>query len=451
MSHTADASADDFVNQVNPVSPIGPDAPPAGGPGAIALVGCTVVDGAGSPPLRQGVIVVEAGRITALGPAGSVRIPDAARIVRCDGQTALPGIIDSHTHIDRDVPAVLGVLLKDGVTGVGNTGCGPDMVPQLQRAGEHPAAARVFTAGPALTAPGGYPGTRGDGTAARGVTSATEAEAAVDELAALGADFIKLAQEPFDFHYRSPGHLPVLGPGPIAAAVRRARAHGLPVRSHVHNVTQLDIALDAGVTSVEHMLFPLPPEADYHELYLDGALGAAALPDLSRRLHRMVECGVYLVPTIGNEIINIRDGLPDFPEGGLRAIEDLMVTVLSQYLEAGGRVALGSDWVGRPGVPAGMPRQEMRYLLAAGMTPLQVVEASTRHAALLCGQGRTLGVLEPGRCADLIVVDGDPLRPDAALDGIRARTVVKDGQLVSLTADDGPAPLGQPVPVDPPR
>lgn len=433
MSHEAESRAESFGGSAaNPESPH----VHGNGPGALALVGGSVIDGSGTQPIHSGVVVIENGRITAVGPASQVRIPDAALVLRCDGQTVLPGIIDSHTHIEQDLPATLGAFLKDGVTSLGNTGCGPDLVSQLHTAGGDLHAARVFAAGPALTAAGGYPSMRGDGSVARAADSATEAEAAVDELAALGADFIKLTQESFDFNYRTPGRLPVLGPGPIAAVVRRADTHGLLVRSHVHHVTQLDIALDAGVTSVEHMLFPLPPDMGYVELHREGALSTDALPGLRRRIARMVEQGVYLVPTLGGELINIRLHLPDFPADGLRAVEELLVSVLALYVEAGGKVALGSDWVGLPGIPAGMPRQEMEYMLAAGLTPLQVIEASTRHAATLCGQGQTLGVLAPGRHADLTVVGGDPLRDPAALDDIRA--VVKDGHLAVLADSQSP-------------
>ncbi|MGC0417976.1 amidohydrolase family protein [Embleya sp. AB8] len=414
----------------------------------IALVDCVVVDGTGAPPLRHGVVVLEAGRIAAVGPLGSVHIPERARVLRCDGRTALPGIIDSHTHIERDIPHVLRAFLHDGVTSVGNTGCGPDLVARLHDAGQAPDAARVFAAGPAVTAPGGYPVIRGDGSAARGVASVAEAEAAVDELVALGVDFVKMAQEPFDFDFHTPGHLPVLAPAVFTAAVRRAAGHGLLVRSHVHNVTQLDLALDAGVTSVEHLIFPLPPDVGYVELYRDGTLGPDALPGLRRRLARMVDQGVYLVPTIGNELANIHAGLPNFPANGLRAVAELMVHILARYVDAGGRVALGSDWVGRPGFPMGMPRRELRYLRAAGMTPSQIIEASTRHAAIVCGRGDTVGVLAPGRAADVIVVDGDPLTDLAALDHVQV--VIKDGRLVR--ADDAiPTPPRPPVPVEPPR
>jgi imidazolonepropionase-like amidohydrolase len=395
---------------------------------SLAIVGGTVIDGLGGSPIRHGVIVLDQGSVVAVGPPDEVCIPPGAQIISAEGRTVLPGVIDSHTHVET-----LRLFLADGVTSVGNTGSSPDLVATFHEKGRDSAVARGFIAGPALTAPGGYPSIRGDGSVARGVETIDEAVAAVDELVERGVDFIKLAQEPFDFNYQESGHLPVLAPDMIVAIVARATEHGLLVRSHVHYAYQLDIALDAGVTSIEHMLFPLPRDVGYVDLHRDHILTPSALPELQQRIERMVRHGVYLVPTIEGELTNIARGLPGFPSVALQAIEELLVTVLGIYVEAGGLVALGSDWVGIPGVPAGMPRHEMRYMQRAGMTPMQVIEASTRHAAAVCGQADTLGVLAPGRRADLIVVGGDPLYDLAALEAVQI--VVKDGR-VAFSAEE---------------
>ncbi|MCC9305880.1 amidohydrolase family protein [Kitasatospora sp. RB6PN24] len=405
--------------------------------GPVALVGVRFIDGTGAAARPATDLLIDGGRIVRVGPTGSIGIPAQARIVPCDGLSALPGLIDSHTHVERDIPTVLHGFLQDGVTSIGNTGCGPQLIEELHDAGRRPTAANVFVAGPAITAPGGYPVIRGDGSAARPVDSADEAKAAVDELAARGVDFIKVTQESFDFDYRSPGRLPVLAPDLIQAVARRAHEHGLPVRSHVHHADQLEAALAAGVDSIEHLLFPLPPETGYVELQRAGRLRLEALPDFARWIDRMVAADVRLVPTLGSELISIRIGLPDLPEAALAEIEELLVEVVRRFAAAGGRVALGSDWVGLPGVPAGQPRQELYRLLAAGLTPLQVIEAATRGAAAVCGRAGRLGTLAPGLPADLLLVDGDPSTDLAALDALRV--VLKNGRVVAGRLPAAPA------------
>ena len=94
----------------------------------------------------------------------------------------------------------------------------------------------------------------------------------------------------------------------------------------------------------------------------------------------------------------------------------------------GGFVGLSTDWAAGTGMPLG----EMEMLLAAGLTPLEVIEAGTRHAARACGQGGELGTLEPGMLADVIVVDGDPLADLQALSQVVL--VIKNGE-VAFTSE----------------
>ena len=101
---------------------------------------------------------------------------------------------------------------------------------------------------------------------------------------------------------------------------------------------------------------------------------------------------------------------------------------LERMAEAGGVVGLGTDWNIGTGLEAGIPSGEMEMLLAAGLTPLEVIEAGTRHAATACGRGSELGTLEPGMLADVIVVDGDPLQDLQALS--RVVLVVRNGEIV---------------------
>ncbi|MEJ2217328.1 MAG: amidohydrolase family protein, partial [Gemmatimonadota bacterium] len=84
-------------------------------------------------------------------------------------------------------------------------------------------------------------------------------------------------------------------------------------------------------------------------------------------------------------------------------------------------------------VEAGMPLLEMELLHAAGLTPMEVIEAGTRHAAFVCGQQDDIGTLEPGKLADIIIVDGDPLADLSTMDRVVA--VIKGGQLAYRTED----------------
>jgi imidazolonepropionase-like amidohydrolase len=103
---------------------------------------------------------------------------------------------------------------------------------------------------------------------------------------------------------------------------------------------------------------------------------------------------------------------------------------LTPFAQAGGRVALGTDYgCCEPGyVPGGMPVEEMQLLLNAGLTPMQVIVAATKHGAEVSNLGAELGTIEPGKLADIIVVDGDPLVDISAMHDVTV--VIKSGQLV---------------------
>ena len=109
-------------------------------------------------------------------------------------------------------------------------------------------------------------------------------------------------------------------------------------------------------------------------------------------------------------------------------VVDVHVEAVRRFHALGGVVALGNDYGANPDVELGMPLTEMRLLLAAGLTPMGVIEASTRNAAFVCGQGDELGTLEPGKLADIIVADGNPLT-DLQVMG-RVLAVIKGGKLV---------------------
>jgi imidazolonepropionase-like amidohydrolase len=140
-------------------------------------------------------------------------------------------------------------------------------------------------------------------------------------------------------------------------------------------------ALDAGVDDIAHMVRdPLPDEV----------------------IRRMVDAGVGCVPTLA-----IMDGAGS------------VVTNLARFVRAGGRVALGNDAGYLPGVRVGMPFHEIDWMRRAGMTPMQILLAATRDAAIVCERENLLGTLQPGRLADVLVVDGDPLENLEALSNVR--------------------------------
>jgi imidazolonepropionase-like amidohydrolase len=169
----------------------------------------------------------------------------------------------------------------------------------------------------------------------------------------------------------------------------------------VTSARDLERALDAGVDEIAHMVVDRLPE------------------DL---ISRMVEAGTRWVPTL-----ELWQGVShNYPVShGTRSIDNLAL-----FVEAGGEVALGTDYAGAPNVDfdLGMPIHEVEWLQEAGMTPLQIIVAATRNGARSCNMESEVGTLEAGKLADVLVVDGDPLADVQAL--TNARLVLREGKSI---------------------
>jgi imidazolonepropionase-like amidohydrolase len=281
-------------------------------------------------------------------------------------------------------------------------------------------AARGFHAGPVLTAPGGYPGVISEETVNYEVEGPDEAQEAVADLWTRGADVIKVALEPGQAPAAT---FPMLSEDAVQAIVDEAHSHGLLVRAHAIRADMLDIALKTDVDVIEHV--PFMPRSAYDASDVLRDVASLTLSEAYEdNLARLVEQGIAMVPTMDvfvGSFFEVSDPTPLESQ-----LIELLPKIVGRFHELGGTVALGNDF-GLPGIEVGMPLREMKLLLKAGLTPMEVIEAGTRNAAYVCGHGDELGALEPGRLADVIVVDGDPLVDIESLD--RVVLVVKGGEI----------------------
>jgi imidazolonepropionase-like amidohydrolase len=359
----------------------------------LVLFNGTVIDGTGSSPIPDAVVVIGGERILAVGSRGSVAIPADIPAIDVQGGTILPGFINAHVHSGYNL-SNLAAWAQSGVTTVRDLGRGiipPDFAAREEAAAD-PRYARLVAAGPFITAPDGYP-TAIFGSPAVYVSTPDEARQAVNDLLDRGADVIKIAVESGqDFGEQ----IPMLDTATVSAIVETAHARGTLVVAHVLVSPDLRRALDGGVDDIAHMVVD-------------------DLPD--ELIQRMVDEGVYWEPTLelwrgvgyGND---------------LRAIANLR-----RYAAAGGLVALGTDYDGyHTPFQLGMPMIEIEAMQEAGMSAMEIIVAGTRNAAHVCNMGAELGTLEAGKIADVIVVAGDPLEDIHALEQVR--WVVHNGELI---------------------
>lgn len=359
--------------------------------GTLAIVNGRVFDGTGPDAISDRVVLVEGDTITAVAPADEVDLSAVDVRIDAAGGFVMPGVIDAHVHVYfSDLPRgedILGPWLAAGVTTLIDVGTMRHTVRATRALAQvsAPHTPRLFVAGPILTAPGGYPMTRPEddvdmyGRAVRGESQAREAVADLVDLQ--GADLIKIAIETgFDSDYGDAGW-PVLSPGEVRAITTAAHARGRKVYAHVSQPEELRVALESGVDVAAHPpLWPVPEDL----------------------LQEAADRGMVFVSTANIWI-----------EENTRRV----VANLAAFHRLGGRIAMGTDFPYQAG--SEIPLDEMRLLLDAGLSPGEVLVAATRNGAIAVGKEDELGTLAPGKRADILIVDGDPLSDLAALRNVR--------------------------------
>src|SRR5918994_2997258 len=398
------------------------------------LCGATLIDGTGAPPVRDATLVVQDGRIESItNGAGGPPLP-AHEVIDATGLTVLPGLIDCHDHLGfhgyelaarwglsepastRNIRTarVIERTLTAGYTTVRDAG-GLD-------AGFRAAVDEGLIRGPrlltaiAIISPIGGIGDRvspsgheclvpNDPALPAGVANGVqEVRRVVRTMIRAGADVIKCATTGGASSRAGHGPSdPAFNLDEMRALVDEAHAHGRKVMCHALGGPGLRLALEAGVDSIEH------------GCYLDED------PEL---IPMMAERGIVLTPTLLVYVYHRESKAPHVRERA-RTLQAHHMAAIAKAMAAGVKVVAGTD-AGGHGHPANA--RELPLLVAAGMTPMQALQAATSWAAECLGLERDLGTIEKGKLADLIVVDGDPLANLGVLqDDTNIRLVVKEG------------------------
>lgn len=381
--------------------------------------------------LSDQILVIEDGKIVSAGPAAEAKAPaDAARI-ELPNATVLPGLIDAHTHLTMNpnfgyetlaisIPreTLIGaknarLTLLAGFTTVRNVGAGGFSDVALRdaiNAGDVPGP-RMLVSGPALGITGGHCDNnmlpfeyhKVDDGVADGVAAVQHK---VRENIKYGSDLIKVC---------ATGGVLSLGDNPqhsqytqeeMKAIVADAHRLGRKVAAHAHGAEGIRWAAEAGVDSIEH------------GSYIDDAAIAA-----------MKEHGTYLVPTLylGDWMLeNLgQTHMPPPLMAKAREVIPVARKNVARAFAAGVKVALGTD---AAVYPHGLNAHEFAVMVKLGLTPLQAIQAGTVNAADLLGWAGKVGSLEPGAWADIVAVDGDPLKDVTTLE--RVKFVMKGGEMV---------------------
>jgi imidazolonepropionase-like amidohydrolase len=376
-------------------------------------------------PLTNRTVVVSDGRIARIGPVDATPVPESARVIDGTDRWLIPGLAELHAHVPPgNSPAlerVLTLYVANGVTTVRGMLGEPSHL-ELRRAldaGER-FGPRLFTSGPSFNG--------------ESVSSVEDAIAMVREQHAAGYDFLKIH--------------PGLSRAEFDAVAATANELGVRFAGHVPSAVGVEVALDAGMASIDHLDGYLqalvPPNVDpsgglggFFGLLLAGEALEARIRPLAERT---AGAGAWVVPTetLFEHVVSAVEpeemaawpemrympratvaqwveakrgltGDPAFdPELATRAIEQRRSLILALH-EAGAGLLLGSDSPQIFNVPGFSVHRELALLVAAGLTPYEALATGTVHAAAFFGRAGMQGVIEPGAVADLVLLDDDPL------------------------------------------
>ena len=406
----------------------------------LVLDGGTLIDGTGRAPITNAVVVVKGDRITAVGTRGQVQIPAGATVIKTDGRTILPGLVDTHVHLrDWHIP----FFLAYGVTTIGdihNDTKWSLAQRELLKSGKMQGP-RLFVSGARVSGLGG-PAMQDPSY----VKDVPEARAYIRYLKSVGADQVKVDRTITDEQ--------------LGAVLDEANKQGLRVFGHTRNIK---VAIDLGMKHMEHtdtmaraLLEQEGKNPEPKDTTPESLLNPALMPAL---IDYEVKQQVFVDPTLyivwwsatdrWHDTVKAAEQLakdpnlafvPDAmktrwttPPKATRPGFDNVVKFLTQFSAAGGKILVGSDANENQVVPGLASHVEMQMMTDMGIPAMKAIQGATLFGAEMMGRQKDYGSVEVGKMADFVVIEGDPLKDITATRNIK--TVIMGGKVMDTKFD----------------
>jgi imidazolonepropionase-like amidohydrolase len=418
------------------------------GKGQVVLKGARLIDGTGRPAIEDSVLVIEGDHVVAAGKAGTVSIPKGAEVRDVSGKTIMPALINLHGHLglssngadsvighytEENVLKQLNRYLSYGVATVSSLGQDEDEIYKIRDA-QHAGTlggARLYTAGRGFLE---YTGRTYPNDIRYRPQTPEEARADVRELAAHHPDFLKMWVDD------GLGHGTKIKPAIYQAIIEEAHKQHIRVFAHEYYLGDAKALLTAGLDGFAHSI-------------RDQSVDSELMQTMKAR-------GVFLIPTlVRDEVLfayadnlkwlddpffqagydpaalafvrspqNVEKGRRDPDIAKYRAGLEMAKKNLKTLSDAGVKIAFGTD----SGIPTRFPgyfeHRELQLMVEAGLTPMKAIVAATGTNAEILGGAKTFGTLQPGRRADFLVLDANPL--DDVHNTERLSAVWQSGKIV---------------------
>ena len=341
--------------------------------------------------LENASFLVQDSRITQVGPASAIKAPAGAARVSLAGKTVMPAIVDAHVHTSTTAPELETDLRRRahfGVSAALSMGLDGTDAAFAQRGKTTPGLARIFTAGRGITAP-----EKGRTEVPFWVTTPEEARKAVQENAAKKVDLIKIWVDDRD------GKFPKLTPPLYTAVIDEAHRQKLRVSAHIFSLEDAKGLLKAGIDSFAHGIRDRDMDDEAIAL-LKARPNFVLIPNMPDR--GVAADYSWLKGQIPDgELQKIQAGATDRPQTA--ATWAIQARNLKKMSDAGVKITVGTD-----GNTPWAPHVEMADMVAAGMTPSQVIVAATKNGAEFLRMAAT-GTISNGAIADFLILDANPL------------------------------------------
>lgn len=377
------------------------------------FTGARLIDGSGKPAIEKATLIARDGKIEAVG--SSVRAPAGATTVNLSGKTIIPGMVNAHAHVadgkgirsgpefytDENVLRQLGVYARYGVTTIWSLGGDGQPAVKARDSQETPSLnrARLYFAGPVITG-----------------KTPEEARKMVGQAAALKPDVIKIRVDD------NLGTSQKMTPEVYRAVIEESHRLGFRVAAHIFYLDDAKALLRAGVDFIGHSV--RDRDVDDEFISLMKKRNICYCPTLTREISTYA---YESAPAFFKDPFFLREADPEViaqlqeparqtamrnskSAQGYKAAMPVAQRNLKKIADSGVRIAMGTDTGAGPGRFQGyFEHLELDLMAESGLTPQQILRSATSDAAACIERGDRLGSLQPGKWADFVVLDGNPL------------------------------------------